>query len=257
MALAPTGRNLSAARLNKHRYASPTVQFSPDVLPKHTSARSARVRARQYPAVIPAPASMLRTAFSGSVRVGGGHHHGDLSHAGGIVASSRYRLFQPRPGVGRVGANRYHRPDQGLQVSVSAAGGDSLAACRVGAGRYHGHLSQPGPVGRQAADDLLGLGRVGASGSQGYILQGLDPGRCAADGAGVMLGLCQQLPSVVRVELGCAATFMLVSATACKSLLLMARAHCSASASSCPAWSGSIGAAAASAVVGATFRKVP
>src|SRR5690349_9713192 len=64
MAFVPAGRNLSAARLNKHRYASPPVQLLADVFPEHTSARSARVRARQYPAVIPAPALMLRAACS-------------------------------------------------------------------------------------------------------------------------------------------------------------------------------------------------
>ena len=112
------------------------------------------------------------------------------------------RLFQQRRGIGRVGANRYHRPDQSLQVSVGAAGGDSLTAGRVGERRRHGHLGPLGCVGGQAADDLLGLDGVGASRRQGYLPQGPEPGRRAADGAGVLLGLRQQLPGVVRADLG-------------------------------------------------------
>ena len=98
------------------------------------------------------------------------------------MAGSRYRLLQQRPGVGRVGANRYLRPDQRLQVRVGAAGGDSLTAGRVGERRCHGHLRLPGCVGGQATDDLLGLGRVGASRGQGYLPQGLKPGRLEALG---------------------------------------------------------------------------
>src|SRR5215831_9051622 len=256
MIFAPTGRNLSATRLNNHRYASPTIQLSTDVPPRHASARPARVRARQYAAVIPAPALMLRAACSarsGSARATtmaiSAARAGSLP-AAATACSSRGPASAGSARTAIMAPTRACRYPSALLAAIRSPHAGSVRAATMATS------ASPGASGgrpRMTCSACAGLVRAAARATAPRVSDRADAPPMARARCSASVSICSAWPGSIWAS----ATFTLVSAIAFRSLLLMAPAHCSASVSSCPACSWSIWAAAVSAVVDATSRTVP
>src|SRR6185437_2204280 len=186
-------------------------------LPKHTFARPARARALQYPAVIPAPAFMVLATWS--------------ARAGSVEATTT-AISATWAGSWPAASTASSSSGPALAGSVRTATTALTSACRYLSALPTAIRSpQEGSV---SAATMATSARMGASG-------GRLPMTCSA-----WTGLAR---AAAR------ATSPRISSRVCA--LLMARAYCSASVSSCPAWTGSVWATAASALVDAASRKVP